>query len=179
MTLLNDLVERRRISALTAQVSALETTLTDAPIALFERLTAQQFVRSKRTRERPWSASKAQAGRLIHLFRNTIDAMVLARQQGRDPFDFLVHTAVRRSGITRAPRAVTHNPDRRFRPGHTFANLQRTTARQQADIKGGAGRRRAVVPYLHLLTGAGMRPVMDRLFGCVKVGSIWRRCRNG
>ena len=89
LTLLNDFGERRRVAALAAQMSELETTLTDAAIALFERLTAQLFTRSTRTRDQSWSASKAQAGRLIRLFGATIDAMARAREQARDPFDVL------------------------------------------------------------------------------------------
>ena len=45
LTLLNDFGERRRVASLAAQISELETTLTDAAIALFERLTAQLFTR--------------------------------------------------------------------------------------------------------------------------------------
>ena len=70
-------------------MSELETTLTDAAIALFERLTAQLFTRSTRTRDQSWSGSKTQAGRLLRLFGGTIDAMVHAREQARDPFDVL------------------------------------------------------------------------------------------
>ena len=90
--LLSDFGERRRIAALAAQVSALETTLTDAAIALFERLTGQLFARSTRSRERSWSANKAQAGRLLVLFGDTIDAMVNARKDGRDLIDALDET---------------------------------------------------------------------------------------
>ena len=89
VTLLNDFGERRRVASLAAQISELETTLTDAAIALFERLTAQLFTRSTRTRDLSWSASKGQAGRLIRLFGGTIDAMVQAREEARDPFDVL------------------------------------------------------------------------------------------
>ena len=89
LTLLNDFGERRRVASLAAQMSELETTLTDATVALFERLTAQLFTRSTRTRDQSWSASKAQAGRLIRLFGGTIDAMMQAREQARDPFDVL------------------------------------------------------------------------------------------
>ena len=89
LTLLNDFGERRRVASLAAQVSELETTLTDAAIALFERFTAQLFTRSTRTRDQSWSGSKAQAGHLLRLFGGTIDAMVHAREQARDPFDVL------------------------------------------------------------------------------------------
>ena len=76
----------RRVAA---QISELDTTLTDSAIVLFERLTAQLFTRSTRTRDRSWSASKAQVGRLIRLFGGAIDAMVQAREQDRDPIDVL------------------------------------------------------------------------------------------
>ena len=89
LTLLNDFGERRRIATLAAQLSELETTLTDAAIALFERLAAQLFTRSSRTRDQSWSTSKTQVGRLIRLFGGAIDAMMRAREQERDPFDVL------------------------------------------------------------------------------------------
>ena len=75
LTLLNDFGERRRIATLAAQLSELETTLTDAAIALFERLAAQLFTRSSRTRDQSWSTSKTQVGRLIRLFGGAIDAI--------------------------------------------------------------------------------------------------------
>ena len=89
VTMLNDFGERRQIAALAAQISALETTLTDAAITMFDRLIGQLFARSSRKRERSWSASKAQGGRLIQMLGSTIDALVEAREHGRDPFDVL------------------------------------------------------------------------------------------
>ena len=89
VNLLSDFGERRRVASLAAQMLELETTLTDSAIALFERLTGQLFTRSKSRQDRSWSASKAQAGRLIRLFGGTIDAMMQAREQSRDPFDVL------------------------------------------------------------------------------------------
>ena len=35
-----------------------------------------------------------------------------------------------------------------------------------------AGWRRAALSHLHLLAGTGMKPVMDRQFGSVKMGSM-------
>ena len=49
VNLLNDLGKRRRIASLAAQMLELETTLTDAAIALFERLTGRLFTRSRNT----------------------------------------------------------------------------------------------------------------------------------
>ena len=56
------------VAWLAAQMLELETTLTDAAIALFERLTGRLFTRSRNSQDRSWSASKTQAGRLIRLF---------------------------------------------------------------------------------------------------------------
>ena len=67
----------------------LDTALTDAAIAMFERLTGYLFTRSKNRQERSWSASKPQVGRLIRLFGGTLDAMVRARQHKQDPFAVL------------------------------------------------------------------------------------------
>ena len=89
VNLLNDFGKRRRIASLAAQMLELETTLTDAAIALFERLTGRLCTRSRNSQDRSWSASKTQAGRLIRLFGGAIDAMVRAREYDRDPFDVL------------------------------------------------------------------------------------------
>ena len=77
------------VAWLAAQMLELETTLTDAAIALFERLTGRLFTPSRNSQDRSWSASKTQAGRLIRLFGGAIDAMVRAREYDRDPFDVL------------------------------------------------------------------------------------------
>ena len=76
VNLLSDFGSRRRIASLAALMLELETTLTDAAIALVERLTGRLFTRSRNSQDRSWSASKTQAGRLIRLFGGTIDAMV-------------------------------------------------------------------------------------------------------
>ena len=89
VNLLSDFGKRRRIATLAAQMLELDTVLTDAAIALFERLTGQLFSRSKNRQERSWSASKPQVGRLIRLFGGTLDAMVRARQHKQDPFAVL------------------------------------------------------------------------------------------
>ena len=82
VNLLSDFGSRRRIASLAALMLELETTLTDAAIALFERLTGRLFTRSRNSQDRSWSASKTQAGRLIRLFGGAIDAMVRARRRG-------------------------------------------------------------------------------------------------
>ena len=87
--LLSDFGKRRRLASLAAQMWELATTLTDAAIALFERLTGRLFTRSRNSQDRSWPASKTQAGRLIRLFGGAIDAMVRAREYDRDPFDVL------------------------------------------------------------------------------------------
>ena len=89
INLLNDFGERRRMASLAAQMLELDIVLTDAAIAMFERLTGQLFTRSKNKRDQSWSAGKARIGRLIQLFGGTIDAMMRAREQDQDPFAML------------------------------------------------------------------------------------------
>ena len=89
INLLNDFGERRRMASLAAQMLELDIVLTDAAIAMFERLTGQLFTRSKNKQDQSWSAGKARIGRLIQLFGGTIDAMMLAREQDQDPFAVL------------------------------------------------------------------------------------------
>ena len=52
VSLLNDFGERRRIATLAAQMTDLSITITDAAIAMFERLTGQLFSRSRNRRKR-------------------------------------------------------------------------------------------------------------------------------
>ncbi|WP_419902887.1 Tn3 family transposase [Kiloniella sp.] len=87
--LLSDFGERRRIATLAAQLAELNIVLTDASIATFERLTGQLFTRSKRKQDLTWQTKQSQVGRLMRLFGGTIDAMELARENGKDPFEAL------------------------------------------------------------------------------------------
>ena len=50
--LLSDFGKRRRLASLAARMLELETTLTDAAIALFERLTGRLFTRSRNSQDR-------------------------------------------------------------------------------------------------------------------------------
>ena len=87
--LLSDFGERRRIATLAAQMTELNIVLTDASIALFEKLTGQLFTRSKHKQSQNWQASQAQVGRLMRLFGTTLHTLSEARQLGEDPFELL------------------------------------------------------------------------------------------
>lgn len=87
--LLSDFGERRRIATLAAQMTELNVVLTDASIALFEKLTGQLFTRSKNKQSQNWQASQAQVGRLMRLFGTTLQTLSEARQSGEDPFELL------------------------------------------------------------------------------------------
>jgi TnpA family transposase len=87
--LLKDFGERRRIATLAAQMAEINIVLTDAAIAMFERLTGQLFTRSKRKQDQTLQTSRAQIGRLMRLFGGTIDAMSKAFESGEDPFGVL------------------------------------------------------------------------------------------
>lgn len=90
--LLKDFGERRRIATLAAQMAEINIVLTDASIAMFERLTGQLFTRSKRKQDQTLQASQSQIGRLMRLFGGTIDAMSEAFEKGEDPFKVLDET---------------------------------------------------------------------------------------
>lgn len=79
VSLLNDFGERRRIAALAAQMADLSITITDATIAMFERLTGQLFSRSRNRQAEVWRMGKTKVGKLMQLFGASIDAM--ARSQ--------------------------------------------------------------------------------------------------
>ncbi|QFT29434.1 Tn3 transposase DDE domain protein [Labrenzia sp. THAF82] len=86
VSLLNDFGERRRIATLAAQMADLSITLTDATIAMFERLTGQLFSRSRNRQEEVWRMGKTKVGKLMQLFGASIDAMARAQDLGQDPF---------------------------------------------------------------------------------------------
>ena len=83
---LNGFGTRRRIATMAAQMTELSVTITDAAIAMFERLTGQIFSRSRNRQDQDWSTGKARAGKLIQLFGETIDTMHRAIELGHDPF---------------------------------------------------------------------------------------------
>ncbi len=83
---LNGFGYRRRIATLAAQMMELAVMITDAAIAMFERLTGQVFSRSRNRQDQNWGSGKARAGKLIQLFGETIDAMHRALELGQDPF---------------------------------------------------------------------------------------------
>ncbi|MFV1590621.1 Tn3 family transposase [Phaeobacter sp. JH20_39] len=89
LSLLNDFGERRRIATVAAQLMELQINLTDAAIAMFERLTGQLFTRSRNKQDQVWAMGKARVGRLMQLFGETLDTMALAHEAGVDPFEAL------------------------------------------------------------------------------------------
>ena len=89
LSLLNDFGERRRIATVAAQIVDLQVALTDAAIAMFERLTGQLFTRSKNKQDQVWAMGKARVGRLMQLFGDTINTMEQAYEAGSDPFEAL------------------------------------------------------------------------------------------
>ncbi len=86
------LAGRARARRLAAQMAEINIVLTDASIAMFERLTGQLFTRSKRKQDQILQASQSQIGRLMRLFGGTIDAMNEAFENGEDPFKVLDET---------------------------------------------------------------------------------------
>lgn len=86
VSLLNDFGERRRIATLAAQMIDLSITITDATIAMFERLVGQLFSRSRNRQDEVWRSGKTRVGKLMQLFGESIDTMARAQELGQDPF---------------------------------------------------------------------------------------------
>jgi len=86
---LSEFGERRRLASLAAQLVELNITLTDAAIAMFERLTGQLFSNSQRSQDKTYQASKSQIARLMRMFAGTLDGLAHARDTGEDPFAVL------------------------------------------------------------------------------------------
>ena len=64
----------------------LSITITDAAIAMFERLTGQLFSRSRNRQDEVWRVGKTRVGKLMQLFGESIDTMARAQELGQDPF---------------------------------------------------------------------------------------------
>ena len=60
---------RRRIATLAAQMMELAVTITDAAIAMFERLTGLVFSRSRNRQDQNWGTGKARAGKVDSVVR--------------------------------------------------------------------------------------------------------------
>lgn len=90
--LLSDFGERRRLATLAAQMVEMNVTLTDASIAMFERLTGQLFTNSRRSQDKSYQASKSQVARLMKIFAGTLDGLARARATGDDIFEVLDNT---------------------------------------------------------------------------------------
>ncbi len=82
----NDFGERRRMATPAARMTDSSIAITDATIAMFERLTGQPFSRSRNRQEEVWRMGKARVGKPMRLFGSAIDAMARAREPGQDPF---------------------------------------------------------------------------------------------
>lgn len=83
---LNGFGHRRRIATLAAQMTELSVTITDAAIAMFDRLTGQILSRSRNRQDQDRSTGKARAGKLIQPVGETIDTMHRAVEPEQDPF---------------------------------------------------------------------------------------------
>jgi len=86
VSLLNDSGGRRRIATLAARMMDLSATISDAAIAMFERLADQLFPRSRNRQDGIRRLGKTRVGKLMRLFGESIDTMARARELGLDPF---------------------------------------------------------------------------------------------
>ncbi|WP_287990003.1 Tn3 family transposase [Acidiphilium sp.] len=79
-----DLEPARRAAILIAQISSLETRLTDATLAMFEKYVGTLFSRARNRDERRFQATRRDVAKALLLFRRTIAALRQAQEDGED-----------------------------------------------------------------------------------------------
>ncbi len=79
-----DLEPARRTAILVVQAASLETRLTDATLAMFEKYTGTLFSRARNRDEKRFQATRRDVARALVLFRRTIAALRHAKEAGED-----------------------------------------------------------------------------------------------
>ena len=79
-----DLEPARRTAILTVQAASLETRLSDATLAMFEKYMGTLFSRAQNRDERRFQATRRDVAKALILFRRTIAALRLAKEAGED-----------------------------------------------------------------------------------------------
>jgi TnpA family transposase len=79
-----DLEPARRTAILAVQAASLETRLTDATLAMFEKYMGTLFSRARNRDEKRFQATRRDVARALLLFRRTIAALRHAREAGED-----------------------------------------------------------------------------------------------
>ena len=79
-----DLEPARRTAILVVQAASLETRLTDATLAMFEKYIGTLFSRARNRDEKRFQATRRDVARALVLFRRTITALRHAKETGED-----------------------------------------------------------------------------------------------
>jgi len=79
-----DLEPTRRMAILAVQAASLETRLSDATLAMFEKYMGTLFSRARNRDERRFQATRRDVARALILFRRTIAALRHAKEAGED-----------------------------------------------------------------------------------------------
>lgn len=79
-----DLEPARRMAILTVQAASLETRLSDATLAMFEKYMGTLFSRARSRDEKRFQATRRDVARALILFRRTIAALHHAKEAGED-----------------------------------------------------------------------------------------------
>ncbi|KQO56327.1 hypothetical protein BSZ14_12650 [Sphingomonas sp. Sph1(2015)] len=100
----------RRHAILVAAIDDLEGRLIDAALDMADKLIGSLFRRARNRQERRYASTPAQVGRLMRLFRGTIDALANAVEEGSDPID-AIDEAVGWATLVRARPDVSRIAD--------------------------------------------------------------------
>ncbi|WP_445504325.1 Tn3 family transposase [Microvirga sp. G4-2] len=87
--LVADFGARRRRATLVAQAITLEQTLTDAAVTMFNKLIGRLFARANTRRKKRYVEAQQDTTKVLRLFRDTLRALVVASDTGRNAIDVL------------------------------------------------------------------------------------------
>jgi hypothetical protein len=130
--LTGDFSAGRRRAMIAAQLIELVAKLTDAAMAMFCRLVARLFTRSKVRAERRHLDSRKATARLMALFRDTLCALAEAKESGDDAFDVLDRAVGWDRLVLIRPEveaiAESADPDMLVVAGERYADVHRSAA---------------------------------------------------
>jgi hypothetical protein len=87
--LVADFGARRRRATLVAQAITIEQTLTDAAVTMFSKLIGRLFARANTRRKKRYVEAQQDTTKVLRLFRDTLRALVVASDTGRNAIDVL------------------------------------------------------------------------------------------
>jgi TnpA family transposase len=180
--LVADLGTRRRRATLAAQVIALEQSLTDAAVTMFNKLIGRLFARANMRRKQRYVDAQQDTTKVLRLFRDTLRALVAANDTGRNAIDVLDHEVGWHRLLQAKPEVEAMvrdaDPDPLLLAAERYHTMRKYTARFLETFTFRSPRKHdsllAAIGTLKTLHAAGRRTMPER----VPVGHLSSRNRK-